>query len=308
MSGTTPVTIVGVTPEGFFGVAPGLAPELTTPAALAARLRPEDADVLEEVGQSWLHIMGRIRDPLTLSEADAALQVAWPRVLKTTTPMTVPAKDRTRYLRRQTKFMEADTGFSRVRRRFQQPLWLLASLVGLLLVIGCGTIANMMLSRTLARGHELSLRRAIGAGRGRLVRQLLTEALLLTGAGACLGLLIGMWGSQALVRLLSTSESVITVNSTPTLSTIGAAGSLALVIALAITAFSADVRAAGRGWRCPAGRASGWRRQRRRAASRHDARLAPGRPLADAGRRRQRVCPQPAPAADAARCAWIARV
>ena len=225
--------------QGFFGVAPGLAPELTVPAALAARLRPEDADILEEVGQSWLHIMGRIRDPLTLSEADAALQVAWPRVLETTTPMTVPAKDRTRYLGRQTKLMEADTGFSRVRRRFQQPLWLLASLVGLLLVIGCGTIANMMLSRTLARGHELSLRRAIGAGRGRLIRQLLTEALLLTGAGACLGVLIGMWGSQALVRLLSTSESIITVNSTPTLSTIGAAGSLALVIALVITACSA---------------------------------------------------------------------
>ena len=78
--------------------------------------------------------------------------------------MTVPAKDRTRYLRRQTKLTEADTGFSRVRRRFQKPLWLLASLVGLLLVIGCGTIANMMLSRTLARGHELSCAARLGPG------------------------------------------------------------------------------------------------------------------------------------------------
>lgn len=235
----TPVTIVGVTPSGFFGVAPGLAPELTVPAALSARLRPEDAAILEEVGMSWLHIMGRIRDPLTVPEADAALQVAWPRVLETTTPDTLPVKDRTRYLARKTKLMEADTGFSRVRRRFQQPLWLLASLVGLLLAVGCGTIANMMLSRTLARGHELSLRRAIGAGRGRLIRQLLTEALLLTGAGACLGVLFGVWGSQALVRLLSTSESVITVDSAPSLSAIAAAGGLALVIALVMTACSA---------------------------------------------------------------------
>jgi putative ABC transport system permease protein len=235
----TPVTIVGVTPRGFFGVAPGLAPELTVPVTLAARLRPEDAGILDEVGASWLHIMGRVKDRLTLAEADAALQTTWPRVLETATPKAIPVKDRTRYLGRHTKLMEADTGFSRVRRRFQQPLWLLTALVALLLTIGCGTITNMMLSRTLARGHELSLRRAIGAGRGRLLRQLLTEGLLLTAAGAALGVLFGIWGSQALVQLLSTADNVITVDSTPTAWTLAAAGGLALAIALVMTACSA---------------------------------------------------------------------
>ena len=118
-------------------------------------------------------------------------------------------------------------------------MWLLTALVALLLTIGCGTIANMMLSRTLARGHELSLRRAIGAGRGRLLRQMLTEGLLLTAAGAALGVLLGVWGSQALVRLLSTTDSVITVDSTPTVWTLAAAGGLALAIALVMTACSA---------------------------------------------------------------------
>ena len=217
----TPVIIVGVTPRGFFGVAPGLAPELTVPVTLAERLRPDDAGILEEVGASWLHIMGRVKPGFTPAEADAALQATWPRVLEAATPKTISIKDRTRYLGRQTKLMAADTGFSRVRRRFQQPLWLLTALGALLLTISCGTIANMMLSRTLARGHELSLRRAIGAGRGRLLRQLLTEGLLLTTTGAALGVLLGIWGSQALVRLLSTADSVITVDSMPTAWTLG---------------------------------------------------------------------------------------
>lgn len=235
----TPVAIVGVTPAGFFGVAPGLAPEITVPAALAARLRPNDAGILEEVEAAWLHIMGRVRPGVSLADADAALQATWPRVLETSTPLSVAAKDRTRLLGRQTRLMSADTGFSRVRRRFQQPLWLLTALVGLLLAVGCGTMANMMLSRTLARRHELSLRRAIGAGRGRLLRQLLTESVLLTSTAAAMGILIGIWGSNGLVALLSTSDSLITVDSLPTLRTVGVAAGLALVIALAMTGCSA---------------------------------------------------------------------
>ena len=235
----TPVTLVGVTPRGFFGVAPGLAPELTIPAALAARLRPDAADILENIQASWLHIMGRVRPDLSLAEADAALQATWPRVLETVTPLTADAKERTRLLGRQTRLMAAETGFSRVRRRFQQPLWLLTALVGLLLAVGCGTMANMMLSRTLTRRHELSIRRAIGAGRGRLLRQLLTESLLLTSTAAIVGIVFGIWGSNGLVVLLSTSESAITVDSLPTARTIGVAAGLALLMSLAMTACSA---------------------------------------------------------------------
>jgi predicted permease len=234
----TPVAIVGVTPQAFFGVAPGLAPELTIPATLAARLRAEDADILESLGASWLHIMGRVGRGLTVAEADAALQAAWPGILESVTPAATPQKDRERYLRRKTKLVEADTGFSRVRRQYAEPLWLLTALVGLLLTIGCGTIANMMLSRTLARGHELALRRAIGAGRGRLLRQLLTESLMLTAAGAALGVLLGIAGSRALVRLLSTTDVAIAVDTMPTSWTLAAAGGLALVMAVVITAFS----------------------------------------------------------------------
>jgi putative ABC transport system permease protein len=234
----TPVTVVGVTPRGFFGVAPGLAPEVTVPAALAARLRPDRADILQEIHASWLHIMGRVKPGLSLAEADAALQATWPRVLETATPASMIAHDRGRLTGRQTKLMAADTGFSRIRRRFQEPLWLLTALVALLLTVGCGTMANMMLSRTLARRHELSLRRAIGAGRGRLLRQLLTESLLLTSAAAALGVVLGIGGSTGIVALLSTSDSLITVDGTPSLATIGVAAGLALVLALAMTACS----------------------------------------------------------------------
>ena len=235
----TPVTVVGVTPRGFFGVAPGQAPEVTVPAALAARLRPDDAGILEEIQASWLHIMGRVTPGVSLAEADAALQAMWPRVLEAATPASVTAQERARLVERRTKLMAADTGFSRIRRRFEEPLWLLTALVGLLLTVGCGTMANMMLSRTLARRHELSLRRALGAGRGRLLRQQLTESLLLTSAAAAIGVVLGIGGTNALVALLSTSDTLIAVDGTPSLPTIGVAAGVALVTSLVMTGCSA---------------------------------------------------------------------
>ena len=235
----TPVTIVGVTPRGFFGVAPGLAPELTVPVTLAERLRPDEAGILDGGGLVLAAHHGARQGQPHAGRGGCGAAGDMAAAARDRDAKGQPAKDRTRYLRRQTKLMAADTGFSRVRRQFQQPLWLLTALVALLLAIGCGTITNMMLSRTLARGHELSLRRAIGAGRGRLLRQLLTEGLLLTAAGAALGVLLGIWGSQALVQLLSTTDSVITVDSSPTAWTLAAAGGLALAIALVMTACSA---------------------------------------------------------------------
>ncbi len=209
-----PVTIVGVTPRGFFGVAPGLAPDLTVPAALVPRLVPDDADILESPTESWLHIMGRRAESVSLQQANATLRVVWPQVLEAVTPRDLPQDRRAMYLSRQTALMDGASGFSSVRRRFAEPLWLLLGLVGLLLIVAEATVAHLVMSRTAARQHELAVRRALGAGRGRLVRQLLTEAVVLATAGALLGALLGHTASRGLIALLSTVDDPIALSST----------------------------------------------------------------------------------------------
>ena len=204
-----PVTIVGVTPRGFFGVAPGLAPDLTVPAALVPRLVPDDEDILESPTESWLHIMGRRAEGVSLEQANAALRVVWPQVLEAVTPRDLPRDRRAMYLSRQTALMDGISGFSSVRRRFAEPLWLLLGLVGLLLVVAEATVGHLVMSRAVARHHELAVRRALGAGRGRLVRQLLTEALMLAAAGVTIGVVIGHAASRGLIAVLSTADEPI---------------------------------------------------------------------------------------------------
>ena len=198
-----PFTIIGVTPPGFFGVAVGAAPDVTIPVAMVPQLKPEDRGLLRR-GMAWLHIMGRLRSGVARREANAAFQPIWRQVLEATTPLDETPIRRARFLGRQTSLQPAATGFSFVRNQFRDPLLLLFALVGLLLVVACAAVANLLLARGCARQRELAVRIAIGAGRRRLMRQLLVEGLLLSVAGSASGLLISTWSAGMLVGLLST--------------------------------------------------------------------------------------------------------
>jgi predicted permease len=222
-------TIVGVTPRGFSGVAPGLAPEITIPLTTL-----QDADGLRSHSSSWVHLLGRLRDGLSVSEADAALQAFWPSVLEATTPSTMPADRRAMYLGRRTELHEGHAGYSRVRNQFEEPLWMLLAMVGLLTAVACASAANLLFARGLARRKEIAVRLAIGAGRGRLVRQMVTEAAVWTIVAACVGVGLAAWGGAALVAMMSTHESPIVLDVTPNWRVLTFA--LALAFATAVVA------------------------------------------------------------------------
>jgi predicted permease len=223
-------SVVGVTPEGFFGVAPGLEPELFVP--IAGR---HPASRFASQTSSWLHLMGRLKDGISVEQANAALQASWPAIVETTTDPQLPPRVRTLFLGRRTALEPGRTGFSRVRNQFGEPLQLLMALVGLLLLIACASVANLLLARGVARRKEIAIRLSIGASRARVFRQLVTEALVLTFTGAAIGLLLAHWSASAIVASLTTTASRLALDTSPGWRTMA----FAIVLAIAVSIVSA---------------------------------------------------------------------
>lgn len=205
-----PFSIVGVTPRGFSGLVAGLAPEITIPLTVLQR-----TDRLASHSSAWLHFMARLRDGVTRTEANAALPAIWRDALEVTTPATETAERRGRFLSRQTSLEPGHAGFSRVRRQFEQPLWMLLALVALLCIVACASAANLMIARAASRRRELAVRLAIGAGRGRLIRQQLTESLVWSALGAVAGVLLAQWMGQALVGMMTTADLRLAIDVAP---------------------------------------------------------------------------------------------
>ncbi len=186
-------TIIGVTRKWFSGMTTGQAPEVTVP------MRSSENRAL-----LWVFITGRLKQDITIEQARAQLKSFWPAVLLATVSTDAPG------LRRQTFFsMGLDvapgaTGVAReLRAAFTRPLYVLLGIVGLILMVACVNLANLMLARAAARSHETSVRVALGASRWAITRQLLTESLALSTSGAVLGLAFAGFGSRLLVRLLA---------------------------------------------------------------------------------------------------------
>ena len=227
-------TIIGVMPRGYFGVAPGLAPEVMIPLTSLS-----SADRLRSNSSSWVHLLGRLRDGLSIREANAGLRSFWPAVLEATTNPGMPADRRAMYLARTTSLEPGRAGYSRVRNTFEEPLWLLLALVSLLLTVACASAANLLLARVVARRREIAVRLAIGAGRWRLVRQLLTESLVWTGLGAAAGVVLASWGGAALIAFMRTTEDVIVLDMTVSWRMLAVSIALALATAAICAAIPA---------------------------------------------------------------------
>jgi putative ABC transport system permease protein len=196
-----PFEIVGVTPARFFGPEVGRFYDLALPICSQAAMVQDSAVSRRDL--SWLALIGRLKPGWTLERASAHLAALSPELLKATAPSGYAQREVERYLRLRLGAFSLGSGFSRLRTRYEQPLWVLLAVAGAVLLIACANLANLMLARAGARQREIGVRLAIGASRGRLIRQLLTESLLLAALGCALGWLLALGLSRALVSLLN---------------------------------------------------------------------------------------------------------
>jgi putative ABC transport system permease protein len=195
-----PVEIVGVTPPTFFGPEVGRFYDLALPVC-SQELMARDTSTRRDL--SWLSVIGRLKPGWTLERASAHLAALSPELLKATAPSGYGQKDVERYLRLRLGAVSLQSGFSRLRTRYEQPLLVLLAVASGVLLIACANLANLMLARAGARQREIGVRLAVGASRGRLIRQLLAESLLLATLGSVLGWIVALGLSRSLVSLLN---------------------------------------------------------------------------------------------------------
>jgi predicted permease len=193
-------TIVGVAPRGFTGAkVVQSSPDVFVPISMQPLIDPkgDKGGFLDDPDTWWVDVMGRIKPGVSDAQAQAALNVALSAAIRGT--MAVKAGDSMPRL----ELADGSRGLGFAARIFKKPVYVLMALTGFVLLLACANIANLLLARGAQRRREMSVRLALGAGRGRVLRQLLTESLLLAGIGGMGGLFLGYLGRNAIPKLMA---------------------------------------------------------------------------------------------------------
>lgn len=215
-----PMTIVGVSARGFAGVDPARAPALRVPLLMKAVVVPEwNWFEMSSPRTRWVQVFARLEPGQTVESAQAPLQVLFSQIRQYESTLESAknwsAYDREQFLKGTLRVEPAAMGYSPLRNDFSTPLLVLMGMVGLVLLIACANVANLLIARAFARQREIAVRLSLGASRGQLMRQLLVESLILSLAGGALGLLLAVWMTRGLIGLIPSESAPLLIRAEP---------------------------------------------------------------------------------------------
>jgi len=197
-----PFTIVGVAEPRFVNLTPGKTFDLWIPLAQGPRLQSGWTPRMDDAGSWWMVVVARLKPGVTHAQAESAVSLLFFNALVDGDKPLSKAEDAPAI-----KLLPAETGLTGSRPQFSNPLYVLMLAVGIVLLIACANVAGLMLARATARQKEIAVRLAIGASRGRIARQILTESLTISAAGGLLGVAMAFWSARALLAFLTSTSS-----------------------------------------------------------------------------------------------------
>jgi predicted permease len=229
-----PMTIVGVSAAGFAGIDPARSPQMRVPILMKRVMLPEWGWMRADSRRArWVQVFARLKPGYTIESAAAPLQGLFTQVRQH--EATLPeAKDwsayaRDRFLEGQLKLEKADIGYSNVRNDFSTALIVLMCMVGLVLLIACANVANLLIARGFMRQREIAVRLSLGASRGQLVRQLLVESLVLSFVGGLAGIAVAVGLTRGLIALIPSDSNPLLIQAEPDVRILGFTFVLTLV-------------------------------------------------------------------------------
>ncbi|HLW83545.1 MAG TPA: ABC transporter permease [Candidatus Acidoferrales bacterium] len=206
-----PLPVIGVARKGFDGIELGELPGIFIPVTMKSQMMPTEGHALEDHSDFWLPVVGRLKPGISLARAQASLQPIYSALLKEDAKIRggFPPDLLKRYTSKPLLLVSGSHGRLVLQSDAQEPLLVLMSMVGLVLLIACANLAGLLVARGEARQREIAVRLAMGAGRGRLVRQLLTESLLIGIAGGAAGIALASWCLNAMVGAIPPDQGML---------------------------------------------------------------------------------------------------